>query len=188
MIASRYYMAGDNGESKKLLESALALVRNSQDVELRASLICRRAMTVADLGQTSEAARAIIDELKRLQSNTEVASDCLQYRAHIAVLEGDAAGAMRYATLALEHHRKAPHTSVSSEAYLLAAVATGHELNGRNGRRRNLSTGLGKNWPKRVVSRILALARSEIIGRILAFAPAHRGARSNSTIRPYAWS
>jgi serine/threonine-protein kinase len=130
MIAERYNTMGDLGKAAQLGESALALISNSGDSGLRAQLICQHALAISSQGRADVAVRDISRELDDPKLDPENAANCLLIRAFIAAKSGDAAGALRYATLGLDRYYQAPRKALVHEGVLLGAVATGHYLNG----------------------------------------------------------
>jgi serine/threonine protein kinase len=138
-IASLQYTLGDSGKATELLDQALVLVDKSKDRRLRAELSCTRALSIANLGQTDAAARAIDRESGALDSDPQVASTCLLYRHYIAKKTFDAEGALRYARLGLERFHEAARLNPGGvfqgtrEGLFLEALAYGYLLNGDNG-------------------------------------------------------
>lgn len=127
-----YYSTDDVSKSAQLLERALALVNQSGDGGLRARLTCFHAMMLADMGKIDAAVRAITRELEGLRSDPASASSCLSDRAWIAQRAGDAAGVLRYATLALDDFHQAEVPVPADEAALLGLVGYGHNMQGDN--------------------------------------------------------
>jgi serine/threonine-protein kinase len=123
MIALRYASVGDTGKSAKLLERALALVRESHDVELRSTIVCDHASIVAQVGETDLATREITGELGKLDPDSRTAAVCLLYLSYIAYDSGDATAHLRYALQALKGFRAAPRTIAAEEGVFLAGVA-----------------------------------------------------------------
>jgi serine/threonine-protein kinase len=132
MIASRYASLGDDVKAARLLEKGLALIAASPDQPLRSKLTCARALSIASLGQVTQAVVAIEQQLRHLQSDPENAAYCLLYRAFIADSDGDAANALHYATEALTRFRAAPRSAAGDEGLFLGAVGFGYHLNQRN--------------------------------------------------------
>ena len=137
-LASLYSTSGDIGKSARLLERALELVRNSRDRELRSRLTCLHAATIADMGRSDDAVRAITRELGNAQLDDENATTCLNYLSLIAERTGDADGALRYATQALARFKsgrsgaRSAATAATAEATLLGRVASGYFVSGNN--------------------------------------------------------
>jgi serine/threonine protein kinase len=131
-IAGLYNTSGNVGRAAQLVERALALVSQSRDSGLRSRLTCLHAMMIADMAQIDAAVRTITRELRNRKLEHQDASECLFYRSVIAGRAGDAQGALRYATMALDHLQQVDTRTLEEEGSALARVATGHRLTGDN--------------------------------------------------------
>jgi serine/threonine-protein kinase len=131
-VAGLYDTSGDSGKSAHLFEQALAMVGNSSDGALRTHLTCLHAAMIAETGQVDAAVSAITRELENVKLDHQNASECLRLLSLIAERTGDTQGALRNATLALEHFRQTKTKNLTEEGTLLGRVATGHRLQGDN--------------------------------------------------------
>jgi len=129
-VAGLYDTSGDSGKSADLLERALALLSKSRNGELRTHLTCVHAAMIAEMGQADTAKSAITRELENAELDHRNASECLRLLSVIAERTGDAQGALRYASMALDHYHKSPTKSLESEGVLLGRVAVGYRLTG----------------------------------------------------------
>ena len=90
MIGEHYGAVGEYAAAVRLFEKGLALLANSHADSLRAELNCQHASSIAELGQTDVAVRALNVELEHLQADPKTAADCLLIRAFIAGATHDA--------------------------------------------------------------------------------------------------
>jgi tetratricopeptide (TPR) repeat protein len=132
MIGSYYFTLGDVRRAEELERRALSLLVNSEDTDQRTRIACTHARVIASLGRHAEAVAALERQIDSAASSPITAAECLINRASIAKQAGDAAGALRYAQLALERSHEAESRSTVDEGVLLRGVATGLQLNGRN--------------------------------------------------------
>lgn len=132
MIASRYGALGEADKAARLQERALTLLEGTHETALRAEIRCQRARVITDLGQIEAALRIIDAELANLDDAPDIAAGCLLSRSIISGNRHDAEATLHYAQQGLERARVARHKHSSDEALLLAMVAYGHHLYGRN--------------------------------------------------------
>ncbi len=132
MIGAQYGSLSEHATAARLFEKALTLLANSQDSDLRSELTCLHASSIASLGQTDVAVRAIEQELGHLQESPETAAYCLLYRSFIASEAHDAALTLRYAQEGLDRFHSAAHVSAADEGLFLGEVGQGYHLNGQN--------------------------------------------------------
>ncbi len=132
LLASYRDNVGDHDEAIQMLDRGLALLRNSQDDELRARLVCGRAVAVAQAQSPQAALPAITRELENSAVRSSGRADCLRNRGIIALDLDDARGALRYETEALSVLRSTPLVSKGHIANYTALLAETYYANGRN--------------------------------------------------------
>jgi serine/threonine-protein kinase len=132
MLAARYVVSEQDVTAVRLLENGLALLRNSHDDSLRTELTCLRALSMAGLGHTETAVRAIEQELAHLRDDPRVEAYCLLYRAFIAGDAREAEPALRYAKAGLARFHAASQVAAADEGLFLGAIGWGYHLHGQN--------------------------------------------------------
>jgi len=133
-LAELNFVSGETERPVKLLEQALPLAENARDNDLHAHLACLHAAALSDMGQIDAAIRSIESELARGNLDHHEVSGCLHYRAIVAEKAGDADGALRYATGALDELLKVPTRTLSDEAVALSRLASAWRIVGDNAR------------------------------------------------------
>ncbi|MGZ5734153.1 MAG: serine/threonine-protein kinase, partial [Caldimonas sp.] len=97
LLASHYASTSDYLKSSALLERAVALVRASSDLTLRADIECNHALTLSHVGK-AEAARKILSSwLARGELDPASAAQCQLYLVQIAWSTNDAKSALENA-------------------------------------------------------------------------------------------
>jgi tetratricopeptide (TPR) repeat protein len=132
MIGNRYMALGEFAAAERVYAKGLALLANSGANSLRSELGCQHASSLANLGQTEVAVRALQQEVEKLQDDPATAADCLLYRSSIAANVHDIGPALSYAKEALDRYHAATHVSTADEGNFLGAVGWGYHLNGQN--------------------------------------------------------
>jgi tetratricopeptide (TPR) repeat protein len=131
MIGAQYGAMSEDATAARLFEKGLALLVDSNDGALRAELTCLHASSIASLGQTDAAVRAIEHELEHLQGDPQTAAYCLLYRSFIASAAHDAIPTLRYAKEGLDRFHAASQATAADEGLFLGAVGRGYYLNGQ---------------------------------------------------------
>ncbi|HWM70401.1 MAG TPA: serine/threonine-protein kinase [Steroidobacteraceae bacterium] len=123
---------GDHDGSIQMLDRGLALLRDSGDDELRARLVCGRAVAIAQAQSPEAALPAITRELGNSAVRSSGRADCLRDRSIIALHLDDREGGLRYAAEALSVLRSTPLASKTEIANYVALLAQGYYGVGRN--------------------------------------------------------
>src|SRR5262249_26877972 len=116
----------------QLLDRALALLKDSRNEDLRAQLICGRAVVSAESDRSDAPVRSVMSEIERTAPRTTGRAECLFDRALIGLYMDDADTALRYSSEALVHLRASPLASKTHEANYMAALAEAYRAKGRN--------------------------------------------------------
>ena len=133
-VVSGYYdMREEYSRSEQLSRQALDLVKSSPDGDLRRSLTCSYAETLAKVGNTLEAKRMLNSVLLDPLITQEQSARCLNKLARVAQLRGDGPDALKYAQQALQRLRRSrAHPSPALEADFLADIGSEEYINGHN--------------------------------------------------------
>lgn len=132
IIADRYTQTDNMGRAVQIMERALELLDGSTDQALRSRLTCAHAAANADVGNIDAAVKMISNEVERLRSDPETASDCELHAARLLLHAHRASDAVRHAQHGLERLRDASAAAQPTAAGLLSALAFGHHLNGHS--------------------------------------------------------
>jgi eukaryotic-like serine/threonine-protein kinase len=132
MLGVYYRTVGDSKRGEALLQSALQAVQGSGDADLRRKVTCDLALAMGILGEAPEATRMLQSVVSDPGSSAAQSAECLAYLSDIAEGESDAAGAVRYGTLALRRLRTDPQASSFLEASILASLGDAERLNGHS--------------------------------------------------------
>jgi tetratricopeptide (TPR) repeat protein len=131
-IASYRDSVGDHDKAIQLLDRGLALLRDSPDDDLRARLICGRAVVSVQTGPPEAALREITREIDSAPARSTGRAECLFDRGLFSLYLDDADGALKYSTAALAELRASPLASKLHEANYLAPMAEAYRAKGRN--------------------------------------------------------
>ena len=132
LLASYRDDVGDHDKAIQMLDRGLALLRDSRDDELRARLVCGRAVANAQTATPDDSLRPITRELESSAVRSSGRAECLLDRGIIALNLDDANAAVRYTTEALAVLRSTPLVSKSHLADYTALVAESYYAKGRN--------------------------------------------------------
>jgi serine/threonine-protein kinase len=132
MIANYRDSIGDQAKTLQLLDRGLALLKDSRDEDLRAQLVCGRAVVSAESDRSDAPVRGVTSEIERTAPRTTGRAECLFDRALIGLYMDDADSALRYSSEALVHLRASPLASKTHEANYMAALAQAYSAKGRN--------------------------------------------------------
>jgi eukaryotic-like serine/threonine-protein kinase len=132
MVGSYYRTIGDEKRALRLLQDALDTVKGSPDADLRRKVTCDLALTLANLGEISDARSMLVNVINDPQSTAQQAAECLSYRSTVAELENDAEASVSYGKMALQRLRTAANPSAAMEAGILAAIGDGERLAGHS--------------------------------------------------------
>lgn len=130
-IATQYFLLGDSSKARQLLDDALQLLQGSTAADLRAELVCGRAVVMDSLGDaslTAAAVRALDAELSRPPSDALIHIKCLYARTQVST---DPKEALQYALAGLERMRTSGLQTPQTEANLLTMLADAYDTNGR---------------------------------------------------------
>lgn len=122
MLSSQYETLEDFENSARLQARALQLLQESADLDLRATIACQHATSIAALGEIPAADRAIEAVLGALDASSPSMAPCLLGRAEIDMEKSDSAAALRHAHEALARARAHPGLSPETEAKYLNIV------------------------------------------------------------------
>jgi serine/threonine protein kinase/tetratricopeptide (TPR) repeat protein len=132
MIGNRYHAIGDVGKALSLFDRALAVLEDSNDVELKSQVDCSRAFMLAEQGRSDAANEAFAREFNGSHPKPGVdAMFCLYYRAMVAQDLGDADAVVQYGLEALEQFRRDRRHAVENEATILGVIANGYMFRGQ---------------------------------------------------------
>jgi tetratricopeptide (TPR) repeat protein len=132
MVGSYYRTIGDEKRALRLLQDAFDTVKGSPDADLRRKVTCDLALTLANLGEISDARSMLVSVIDDPQSTAQQAAECLSYRSTVAGLENDAEASVSYGKAALQRLRTAANPSAAMEAGILAAIGDGERLAGHS--------------------------------------------------------
>jgi serine/threonine-protein kinase len=131
MLGHHYTMSGERGKATSLLEEALRIAAGTRDLALLDLLHCDHAGIIG--AQKPEEAKAEINRvLARSGVESQQVIDCLAHSSYIAAQMNDGPLAVEYANRALALLREAPAPAPGTEANLLANLAQGYYLSGKN--------------------------------------------------------
>jgi len=130
-VATWYHHLGRYERSEQLLTRVLAGVPAGFDPSTVGELRCKRAYARSKQGRVAEAAAEIDDVLTGLRVDDFGAVGCLQLRGTVASASGDAAGALRFATRALDSFDASGRTNAHDRAQLMVDLAYAHSQNGQ---------------------------------------------------------
>jgi eukaryotic-like serine/threonine-protein kinase len=126
MIANDYQSGGDHARSLSVLERAITVLGDSSDDNLRAQMICAKAILLTVMGRAPEGMPLITTQLDHLPADPTAAAECLHARALIAVMQSDAATTLRYGTAALERIRATGKPGKFDEAAYLGTIGAAY--------------------------------------------------------------
>jgi tetratricopeptide (TPR) repeat protein len=132
MLGSYYQANGKDARAESLMREALQAIRTSSDRDLRRQLTCDHAGTLTFLGKAPDAIRVLNDVVADPHTTARQAAVCLDYLTQAALEQNDAAGALKFATLALERLHRSVDPLPLQEALLLNSMAFAEGLSGRN--------------------------------------------------------
>jgi serine/threonine-protein kinase len=133
-LAELNFVSGETEKPVQLLDQALLLADNAKDRDLHAHLACLHAAALSDMGRIETAIRTIERELASGKLDHHEISGCLHYRAIVAEKAGDAQGALKYATSALDELLQVPTRTLSDEAVAYSRLASAWRIVGDNSR------------------------------------------------------
>jgi eukaryotic-like serine/threonine-protein kinase len=129
-----YYQNTDQqtDRSRRMLDEALAALRNSRDADLRRKVACDHAESIDSRDRVAEAKRELNAVIDDPRVSPEQAARCLQFLTYITEQGGDYAAALTVAHQAVE---RLQHSSVASPmlaAGVFASTGFAEHLNGHN--------------------------------------------------------
>lgn len=132
LVQAAYYLALDHvNDGEPRARHALALLERSSDTDLRAAAKCVHGFALSLAGRVDDGVREIESGLAEPALTATTASDCHDYRAHVAQNMTDGVSAERHALLALATAKAGARRPQRREAVALADLGYAQQLLGR---------------------------------------------------------
>jgi tetratricopeptide (TPR) repeat protein len=132
MLGANYHTMGEDKRAEPLYDEALSAARRSSDRDLRASIACEHALTIAALGRVDEGKRKLQSVIADSSIGPLVSATCLEDRAYVAQNENNATDALRFGKLAWERLQQAADATGEQEGEFLGSLGYAAFLGGNN--------------------------------------------------------